>query len=378
MWRGLQQRPTQPARHWLVVGAALAVLALFLLRSSDAGPLAARGATTLAFDRPSTVLSDGSRIELAANSQLQLLENNGQSFALQLQRGRARFAVTPGGPRRWRMECGLASVSVVGTELTIERSPSTLRVEVAHGIVEVRGQRVPGGVQRLSAGQALQIDGRSSSELNAAISVSDPLPSSTPDLPPTASAQASDAKDASPEAPPAELSEPSPTAQPPRARTHETRPQAAVLSHDSARSQDDAPRASSESAKTAAPSAQRAATQLLAAADRARQSGEQDRALTILRELLHEQPGTPEAGIAGFTLARMQMERDPRAAAEALRASLVAAAPASLREDALARLVEAYARSGDLELASSTAAEYRQKYPGGRRLAEVEHWAAQP
>lgn len=122
----------------------------------------------------------------------------------------------------------------------------------------------------------------------------------------------------------------------------------------------------------------RDAAQLLAEADRARLRGAQKRALAILQELLRAHPGTSEAGIAGFTLARMQMEQEPRAAVDALRASLAAATPASLREDALARLVEAYARSGEPALARSAATEYRSKYPSGRLLAEVEHWAAKP
>jgi len=161
MWRGLQQRPTRTPRRFAVAGALVAASALcvlLFLRSADAGPLAPLGAGTLAFDRAMTVLSDGSQIELAADTRLQLLENNGHSFSLQLQHGRARFDVTPGGPRRWRMECGLATVTVVGTELTIERSTSELRVEVKHGIVEVRGERVPGGVRRLTAGQSLAIE----------------------------------------------------------------------------------------------------------------------------------------------------------------------------------------------------------------------------
>jgi hypothetical protein len=48
-----------------------------------------------------------------------------------------------------------------------------------------------------------------------------------------------------------------------------------------------------------------------------------------------------------------------------------------LNEGALARLVEAHARAGDHAAAQRAAAEYESRYPQGRYLAEVRHWASQ-
>ena len=61
------------------------------------------------------------------------------------------------GPRRWQIECGLATVEVVGTHFDVERSPGRLRVAVARGQVLVRGERVPDRVRRLAAGEALEV-----------------------------------------------------------------------------------------------------------------------------------------------------------------------------------------------------------------------------
>jgi transmembrane sensor len=302
MWRRLERAPSRrrvPARLALGTLALSVVAALAMMRWSEAGPLAALGGGALRLDQPHVTLSDGSHIGVAADSELQLLENDGRDFGLALTRGRAQFVVTPGGPRRWRIECGLVSVQVVGTEFTIDREPSSVRVEVRHGIVEVRGARVEGGVQRLRAGQTIQV-------------------ADTPE--------------------PAHL-------QPTAAR--------------------DTP-------------AERSPAQRLEEADSARASGESTRALALWQALLRDRPGTSEAAIAAFSLARMQMQAQPDAAAAALRASLAADVPSSLREDIMARLVEAYARGGHPELARQAADDYRRRYPEGRRAAEVEHWAAWP
>ncbi|MEZ4394921.1 MAG: hypothetical protein R3A48_27920 [Polyangiales bacterium] len=61
------------------------------------------------------------------------------------------------GPRRWRVDRGLATVTVVGTAFTVVRAPRTLRVRVAHGTVWVDGAAVPGGHRVLTTGQSLSV-----------------------------------------------------------------------------------------------------------------------------------------------------------------------------------------------------------------------------
>ncbi|MCC6872850.1 MAG: FecR domain-containing protein, partial [Sandaracinaceae bacterium] len=129
-------------------------------RENAPGALASR-ATTLEAGTSLRVralaLDDGSRIELGQSARMEVLANDGERFVTALRAGRGRFDVRPGGPRRWSIETDLASVEVVGTAFTVDRTPSGLRVEVERGVVLVRGERVPGRVQRLTAGGRLEI-----------------------------------------------------------------------------------------------------------------------------------------------------------------------------------------------------------------------------
>src|SRR5262249_9513780 len=102
-------------------------------------------------------LSDGSKLDLAAESELVTLENRAHDVVLLFERGRASFSVNPQGHRRWSIECGLATVEVVGTRFTIDRSPSRLFVGVAEGVVLVRGEAVPERVRRLTRGETLEV-----------------------------------------------------------------------------------------------------------------------------------------------------------------------------------------------------------------------------
>src|SRR5262249_56483416 len=66
--------------------------------------------------------------------------------------------VMPKRGRTWTIETDLATVEVVGTAFSVERDARRLRVTVARGIVVVRGERVPGRIQRLSAGQSFELE----------------------------------------------------------------------------------------------------------------------------------------------------------------------------------------------------------------------------
>lgn len=125
-------------------------------------------------------LSDGSRIDTASSTRLELLANDGRSLVTRLASGRAHFEVTPGGPRRWTIECGAASVEVVGTAFVLDRSDEALRVSVEHGVVLVRGERVPDRVRRLTAGESLVVPAREAAPAPSAVAaVASAVPSST-------------------------------------------------------------------------------------------------------------------------------------------------------------------------------------------------------
>src|SRR5206468_1411078 len=72
-------------------------------------------AVTAAAEDLQVPLSDGSQIQLYPGASLVPLEASGTIFSAALQRGSAAFSVRPGGPRRWIIECGLATVEVIGT-----------------------------------------------------------------------------------------------------------------------------------------------------------------------------------------------------------------------------------------------------------------------
>ncbi|HKP60643.1 MAG TPA: FecR family protein, partial [Polyangiales bacterium] len=150
IWRELQPAPKRERLPlWAAAAAVLLGLAGWAgwrafeqVRGPD--PLALRGAAadTLA---PANVLGgatasvwrldDGSQITLAEASRLQVVANGHGAFVARLERGRGRFDVRPGGPRRWRIDCGELSVEVVGTSFSVARSARLVSVAVNHGIV---------------------------------------------------------------------------------------------------------------------------------------------------------------------------------------------------------------------------------------------------
>lgn len=338
VWRGIQTRGAAAtardrARRWTVPAAVLAAAAALLLFLSpraarDSGPLRlAGGGEPRVLVGPATAaeqtveLTDGSRIVLAAGATLDVLSNEPGSFLTALRRGRSRFDVRPDPDRRWVIECGLATVEVVGTAFTVDRRPDRLEVAVERGTVLVRGDRVPDQVQRLAAGERLVIEA--------------PRGASAPAAPAhPAPAASTAAREASPD------------------------------------------RALPAPRRAGAPAGD-PIDELVLRADAARASGDVALAAELLERAVREAPpGDPRRALAALTLARLDGGRAPDRASRALDRAL-SDAPSGLQEDVLARLVEARARAGDREGARSAAAEYEQRFPAGARLAEVRRWAAE-
>src|SRR5262249_44964351 len=141
---------------------AAAALLVWWLGRSGPGPLAGGGAPLASgatLSAPVDVpLSDGSRVVLEQGAALGGLADGGGRFVAVLRGGRCRFDVRPGGPRRWTIETDLATVEVVGTAFTVERGAKRLEVGVERGVVVVRGERVPGRVRRLTAGERVVVE----------------------------------------------------------------------------------------------------------------------------------------------------------------------------------------------------------------------------
>jgi transmembrane sensor len=265
----------------------------------------------------STLLSDGSRIDLDGDSELEVLDNDSSTFSCVLRRGRGVFDVKPGGPRHWRIETSLVLVEVVGTHFVVERDGSETRVSVQRGSVIVRGERVPDRVQKLGAGQRIVV-----------------TPAARP---------------AQPVAPPpvkdGELAAKAPAAQPDPA--------------------------------VAVAVAPRVTTNLLQSADEQRRRGDVRGAIQTLRTAVAGGTEPPRRAIAAFTLGKLLLDSagQPGEAESAFRTCLRLSPPGAVAEDALARLVEAQARAGKLEAARATARQYEQRYANGRRLSDVQRWA---
>jgi len=144
------------------VAAVAAGVAIVAFMHHDGGPLRlANGGAIVAVDAPAAglrlSLSDGSHVDLGAGARFEPIESSASSFIAVLDRGDASFDVQPGGPRRWQIECGLATVEVVGTRFSCARGADRLHVGVERGIVLVRGERVPSHVRRLTAGESLDV-----------------------------------------------------------------------------------------------------------------------------------------------------------------------------------------------------------------------------
>ncbi len=100
---------------------------------------------------------DHSQVRAEPGARVELLDNAALRFALKQPTGKATYAVTPGGTRHWTVDTPLATIEVVGTEFAVSSSEVYVKVHVEHGVVIVRGDRVPEHAVRLTAGQSLEI-----------------------------------------------------------------------------------------------------------------------------------------------------------------------------------------------------------------------------
>lgn len=353
----------RPALHWLAAaGLAFAVIVLSFVASprpslpsggepvarsesrSEPGPLVTSGGGVLARLLPGRVeLDDGSSVTVGAGGLVETERNDGREVRLVLVRGRAEIEVRPGGPRAWSIDCGIATVTVVGTRFVLERTATELRVEVTHGTVAARGADVPDGVRFVRAGESLT--------LGRPVGVETPGPQQP-------------AREAPP---PMVAGRAPPPAPPPAADWRELAergewPEAydALGAVGIERRLD-----------TAGPD------ELLALADVARRSGHPREAVEPLDRLLARHRG-PEVALGAFTLGRLHADTlgSPELAAVAFERALDDALPASLVPDALARLATAHAAAGNTAAAVAAARRYLSEYPDGPRRGAMESVAA--
>jgi transmembrane sensor len=358
-------------RAQLVLGALVAIAVVIVGASRfhrDAGPLRfADGREFVAVDASGSTreinLSDGSRIRLSPGTHIEPLESSGTSFSAVVTEGRADFDVRPGGPRHWVIECGLATVEVIGTQFACEREPGKLRVVVRHGVVLVRGERVPHRAHRLSGGETLDVAEQVPRSAPATTGNDHPsaLPesagSSDPNAPVTV-AGTGNREDGNSEA-----HVPLAKTWKELARNGRQREAFAALGVEGLRR---------ESRKLGV-------NDLLALADVARLSGHPAEAVVPLDRILAEFSNDAQAPLAAFALGRLELDSlgHSRASISAFNKALALGIPRSLREDVRARLVEAHARSGDSAGAQRAADAYFDEFPNGRHARAIRVWLHQ-
>jgi transmembrane sensor len=303
-------------------------------KSADAPLLRANGEMLHVLDTSGTgaafdvALSDGSYIHLDPGAKLITERSDGRQFRVSVERGKVLFDVKPGGPRRWIVDAGDTWATVIGTRFSVGRAAGEVTVAVERGRVDVRGARVPEGLQSLGRGERLVV------------------------APPSAAS-------AAPPASATQNVEPVPGGAPANDRTNAERlprpPTAPMLAHEIS------------------------ADQRLKISDAARAAGDYRRAARELQRFLADYPGDARAAIVALTLGRLQLDQleSPKAAAVSFARADRLGLPEAVAEEGAARLVEAYAYSGEKELARAAAARYVRRFPGGARRANVAAWTDQ-
>jgi transmembrane sensor len=372
MWREVRARVHRTGRRRTArlaalggfsLAGAVAVWALLFLTLRSPAPTADRGAPSALLvadgrplaaletsEKPLTVrLDDDSEIRLAAKSRIEPLTSTGSRFELLLARGSAEFSVTPGGPRRWLVEAGAARVEVVGTVFRVTRAATSVRVSVSRGSVLVRGENVPGWVQRLNAGEHLTVNGK---ERASAAPAADAIAAA---VSAAAAAPAENASGAGSTAgvPEVQQMAPAMNTSAPRASSRPSRPRAraAPVAAEPMRELSPAERYAALGPDGLAKATLSATTieQLLELADIARLSGHPQDAVAPLKRALDAFRSSRQAALAAFTLGRVLLDQlnASDAAAEAFERALVLGLPRGLRADCYRRLAEAYERSSN-------------------------------
>jgi len=331
VWAAVSSRievTPRAGRRWLargvlglgVAGALAGGAFLIMGRQGDTGVSAfQRAALETAGDAMAVKLDDGSRLELSAHTRLRVTENQPSSVALDLERGRVDLDITPRPGRHFSVLAAGVEVRVTGTRFSVELGPNRrVEVEVERGSVEVSwpGNRAK---RRLGAGERWSVD------------LTEPAARDT--------------------------SEPRPAAEAPRAT-------ASTPSTDPGR-------------PAAAPSprepAVAGARELFDLGNAARRAGDAAGAARAYELLLEHHAGDARAGLAAFELGRLRMDRlgDVHGAIQALQRAVALAPGAGFREDAMARLVDAYSAAGSMERCRSAQAAYLDAYPSGVRASAV-------
>jgi TolA-binding protein len=128
-----------------------------------------------------------------------------------------------------------------------------------------------------------------------------------------------------------------------------------------------------ESAPAASAPAAPGARELFEKAAESRRAGDAAAAARAYEDLLRLHPSDARAGLAAFELGRLRMDRlgDRAGAIAALERAVALQVGSTFREDALARLVSAYAAQGNFKACERARDRYLASYPGGVHAGAV-------
>lgn len=326
-------------RRAAAIGSAVAVFAVAValgVRTPAAAPGIWQGATVSSTAAPVSVsLQDGTRVELEPQTQVQVALQSKDDVLLLLDQGSVRLDVVKNPGRRFIVRAADVDVQVVGTQFEVRREGSQVSVWVLRGLVEVRsGEQL----HRLTAGE------RWSRSLEASALVE-----------PEAEAEPA-------------LVEPEPLPAPSRKRTRPARAFRQPAPAAPAPVAVAPPVAAPVVAAAPAPTARGA----FEAAVKARSKGNPQEAIALFEQLLLQWPTSSFASLGAFELGRLQLDsrRDSRAAAAAFEKVLAIGSGSSLTEDAMGRLVEAYA-AFDVRECRRVRARYLSAFPAGTHVKDV-------
>ncbi|MBN2803784.1 MAG: FecR domain-containing protein [Deltaproteobacteria bacterium] len=281
--------------------------------------------------------SDDSNLKIKKGALLEVLDNSATSMRFSLRTGRVDFNITPGGPRKWIIDCGELQVEVVGTKFSIFRRKNSIDVQVLRGAVLVKSQLVTDGVQRLNAGDVLRVDMQKKSTGTAAKSALAKLVKK----PKKASLKKIEMN-----------------------KKHEkTLWRDYVQSGEYKEAYD---QLGEEGLKTLSQNS-KVPSELFMLSDIARLGGHPQDAVLPLQTIISDFSDDSKAGLAAYTLARLYFEQfnRPGDAAQMYQKAIMLGIPAGMAESAMAKKAIAYAKH-DRQKSLIAAQEYLIKYPEGR------------
>jgi TolA-binding protein len=321
-WSAVSSRPAHAGFSWKLVAlpatvvAAAAVIALVVERAHTP-PAALAGMVIESAVNETVTLSEGTRVTLRDGARLRFDRVQSDRVEATVERGRVDFDVKHDGSRAFVVHAAGIEVLDRGTHFTVDVEGSVVAVSVEEGSVEI--DRAGSAPARLAGGEAWS-NGPTAAQVPSAPSTAPALPVADPS---TAAAQPATTPSVEGVTKPAEPH--TPTAQ-----------------------------------------------ELLQTANEARLAGHPKDAAVAFDTLRRRFRTDPRAALAAFELARLRLDSlgDPAGAAEALNDAVVLAPSGPFREDADARLVQAYDRMHDARCSTARQA-YLARYPNGIHSADV-------